>query len=63
MKTVLLVTIEIPEARKVQLNGVTHEDVADVIRERLLAGSAGAYGVTVLVAEELTQGVNAEGGK
>lgn len=60
MTTVLLVTIQIPEPLVAQLNGITHKDVADVIRERLLAGNAGAYDVTVEVAEELTAGVNAE---
>lgn len=60
MKTVLLVTIQIPPRLVDCLNGITHQDVADVIRERLLAGNAGAYDVTVEVDAERTAGVNAE---
>ena len=63
MKTVLIVTVALAPEVAVAVGVLTHEHIAEVIRERLLHGNAGQYDVTVQVARELTEGVKEEGPK
>lgn len=61
MTTVLQVTIRLTPQVAESMPGLTHEFVAEVIRERLLHGNAGAYDVTVAVDQERKLGVAREG--